>query len=69
MAARQIESDIFSENISGQLVMYYDSLTAIFIDSSQKRYDFLSFSMPIELGKRSDAFDRFRAEAVVAFSG
>lgn len=63
----QFEIDIFSENTSSQLVMYYDSLTAIFIDSSRKLYDLVNFSMPIELGKQIDAFDRFRAEAVAAF--
>ena len=64
----QFEIDIFSENTSSQLVMYYDTLTAIIIDSSRKLYDLVNFLIPTELGTRIDAFDRFRAEAVAAFS-
>ena len=35
----QFEIDIFSENTSSQLVMYYDTLIAIIIDSSRKLYE------------------------------
>lgn len=57
------EIDIFSENTNNQLGMYYDTMTALLIDSSRRLYALVGFSVPDEFSKLNTAFDQFRTEA------
>jgi hypothetical protein len=57
------EVDIFAENSSHSLGMYYDTITAIFIDSSRQFYSLVGFAVPDVFGQLIAEFDKFRAEA------
>jgi hypothetical protein len=56
------EIDIFSENPSSQLGMYYDTMTALLMDSSRRFYRLVAFTIPDEFSTLSAALEHFRAE-------
>jgi hypothetical protein len=57
------EVDIFAENPSDELGMYYDTVTAILIDSSRRLYGLVGFAIPDAFSQLIAAFEKFRAEA------
>lgn len=57
------EIDIFAETPNEALYMYYDTITALLIDSSRRFYSLVGFAIPDGFRQLIAAFDAFRAKA------
>jgi hypothetical protein len=57
------EIDVFAENPSQELGMYYDTIMATLIDSTRRLYSLVGFPMPDSVQRLLEEFERFRAES------
>jgi hypothetical protein len=63
MIGDNFEVEVFAENSTRALGKYYDTITAVLIDSSRRFYGLVGFSAPDAFSKLITEFDNFRDEA------